>query len=345
MKYLNQQHHSAVFILALVLIATSTACQGIRLPFVSSLFRPAGHRVSLGDSSSSSMILRNVVLGQDGHQLRGGAMQLFVKTLTGKTVSIEVEEGESIEDVKAKISEKEGVPPEQQRLIFGGQQLEDSKTLDDYNVGDDATLHLVLRLRGGEDDDIVVVDVDDNVKNEHHNIIKEDSKWTKLTRKVRGQWQGFEPVNERFVRDNLIGLTDEDRKLMNRFIETSRQQQHRRPSSSDKPIESSAVTTTATTTTTTTNVVPRSLFRIGDIPNPVTNSCMQDILRKSGSGSSNVSKKKGKAAMATASQEFDYTGRLIATDGAKRETKLNKLFKRRDNESKLYDCLHRMNLD
>lgn len=73
-------------------------------------------------------------------------MQLFVKTLTGKTVSIEVEEGESIEDVKAKIAEKEGIPPEQQRLIFGGQQLQDSKTLDDYNVGDDATLHLVLRL-------------------------------------------------------------------------------------------------------------------------------------------------------------------------------------------------------
>jgi ubiquitin C len=77
--------------------------------------------------------------------LRGG-MQLFVKTLTGKTVSIEVEEGESIEDVKAKIAEKEGIPAEQQRLIFGGQQLQDQKTLQDYDVGDDSTLHLVLRL-------------------------------------------------------------------------------------------------------------------------------------------------------------------------------------------------------
>jgi len=76
-------------------------------------------------------------------------MQLFVKTLQGKTVSIEVEEGESIEDVKAKISEKEGIPPEQQRLIFGGQQLQDGKTIDDYDLGDDSTLHLVLRLRGG----------------------------------------------------------------------------------------------------------------------------------------------------------------------------------------------------
>jgi len=73
-------------------------------------------------------------------------MELFVKTLTGKTVSIEVEEGESIEDVKAKIAEKEGIPPEQQRLIFGGQQLQDAKTIGDYDIGEDSTLHLVLRL-------------------------------------------------------------------------------------------------------------------------------------------------------------------------------------------------------
>jgi hypothetical protein len=64
-----------------------------------------------------------------------GGIQLFAKTLTGKTVSIEVKEGESIEEVKAKIAEKEGIPAEQQRIIFGGQQLQDGKTIKDYNIG------------------------------------------------------------------------------------------------------------------------------------------------------------------------------------------------------------------
>lgn len=99
------------------------------------------------DIESHSII--NVIFKMNGGGPDGSTKQIFIKTLQGKTLTLDVSDNDSIASIKNKIFEKEGIPIEQQRLVFNGKQLEDNQTIADYNIEENSNIHLVLRLRGG----------------------------------------------------------------------------------------------------------------------------------------------------------------------------------------------------
>ncbi|XP_039256160.1 polyubiquitin-like [Styela clava] len=124
--------------------------------------------------------------------------QVFVRTLTGKTITLEVDGTDTIESLKQQILEKEGTPVHQQRFIYAGKQLEDGRTLDDYGIQNGAILHLILRLSG-----TIQITVDYFTKSTFQLIVTPSDTIAELKTEILNQ-EGISTVNHILVFDDTV---------------------------------------------------------------------------------------------------------------------------------------------